>query len=158
LELIHQNREVNPDSAPAPVMNPFFAALASSQGQAKVETPAQLFRSHLLELQKIAMTGDVTAWNQQLPRVNSFAQTANIALEEDLGTRVELKKMEMTLLLQAGNKARTQGEELKRKAREIRAEDPAQAKELILKAERHLALADKLHGPLLSKTGIGLDA
>jgi len=102
------NRKRVPESGAAPAVNPFFATLAAVQSRPKPETPVQKFQSHLRRLGKISEEGDVVGWNNHLPKLSPLAIAARILPEKDLRTRVELKKMEMTLLLQAGNKAKAQ--------------------------------------------------
>jgi hypothetical protein len=145
-------KKVMVESVPAPAVNPFFATLASAQSKPKLETPLQKFRGHLRHLEQISEAGDVVGWNQHLPKLSPLAIAAKIAPEKDLRTRVELKKMEMTLLLMAGNKAKAQGEEMKTRAQEALQKKDPQANELLTKAEKLIALRDKLHAQLISKT------
>jgi hypothetical protein len=140
------------ESGAVPAVNPFFATLASVQSQPRPETPLQKFRGHLRRLEKISDEGDVVGWNQHLPKLSPLAIAAKILPEKDLRTRVELKKMEMTLLLMAGNKAKAQGEEMKKRAQEAIRNKEANANELLTKAEKLIALGDKLHAQLVSKT------
>jgi len=135
-----------------PAVNPFFASLASAQARVRPQTPLQRFRHHLRKLSQLAEAGDVMGWNQFLPQLSKLALAAKIAPEKDLRTRVELKKMEMTLLLAAGKKAKTQGEDLKRRSEGCRAQDPRQAQEFSTKAEKLIALGEKLHSQLVAKT------
>ncbi|MFO1519895.1 MAG: hypothetical protein U1F57_09580 [bacterium] len=133
--------------------NAFFASLAEYQVRPKQETPLQKFRNHLKTLEKMADAGDIKGWQENLPTVHVLALEADVDSAKDLNLRVQLKKWELTLMLQAGNKALQQAKELEKKANEAQiVEDEDMAHTLIEKAQRLVRLGNQLHEQLLEKT------
>ena len=147
---IHRFLQSSESSAEQGALNPFLATLSFSITQPKAVTPYQVFQTHLKELEQIAKKGDIVAWNEQLPRVFAKAEDAEVAIQEDLETKISLYQWEMTLLLEAGNKAAEFAEELKGQIK--RETDPGRVGQLSKKATHFESLAKQLHLQLWNKT------
>lgn len=136
-----------------PAANPFFTALANYRVHSNEPTPLHRLRSHLRLLEKCAERGDVRGWQTNLSRVNELAGEASIDAARDLSLRVQLKKMEFTLLFQAFKNAKAQITLHEKQAAEAQvAADAQKAQELLAKAQKLSRLAEQLEKQLLAKT------
>jgi|SRR5262245_45921211 len=130
-----------------PAANAFFAALAGTRNN--VQTPHQIFRSQIRLLEKAAEAGDIRSWQENSAPLAKLASAAGIDLAQDLETRVTLKKIELSLLMNAHKKASTQAKALEKQATEIQiAGDLNAAKELFAKAQKLNTLALQLTAQL----------
>src|SRR4030095_4773918 len=127
--------------------NAFFAALA--EGRNNVQTPSQVFRTQIRLLEKAAEAGDIRNWQYNSAPLAKLASLAGIELNQDLEIRVQLKKIELSLLMNAHKKASTQATSLEKQATELQITgDANSAKDLFNKAQKLSALANQLQNQL----------
>lgn len=135
-----------------PGMNPFFAALAQSQAQARVETPVHKFHREVKALEKIAEAGDLHAWSSKVAQVNGLAQEAFEDAMKLLEAKVQVKKLELTLFVKASKNALQQAEIVEKQAKEAELADDQNARALWMKAQQLRQMAgmfqDKLQAQL----------
>lgn len=133
-----------------PTPNAFFATLAAVQRQT---TPLQRFKSEIRLLEKVSERGDIRGWQEKLSNLNNLGKEAGIDPATDLETRVQLKKMELTLLLNAEKRARVEARQNEKKAAEAQmGNQPELARELLAKAQKLNRLVQQIEGQLLTKT------
>ncbi len=136
-----------------PRMNPFFAALAASQERGGILTPTHSFHSRMNELQQAAEAGDISEWQERLQEVQEAKEEMGFEGLRELELRVQIKKMEMTLLLQASQNSLFQASMEEQNA--LLAEQNGEAGEAQAhrnKAQKLQRLGKQLQDQLLSKT------
>src|SRR5215470_16154750 len=138
-----------------PGMNPFFAAMASSQTQKKAETPVQKLYAGLRGLEKLAEAGDIRGWQEGLPAVEKLASEV---LASDsmklLETQVQIKKYELTLFLKASKGALQQAQATERQAKEAELADQDNSRELWAKAQKLKSLGQQFQERLSAKLSL----
>src|SRR5215467_10619906 len=128
-----------------PTANAFFATLAETS---KIQTPHQIFRAQIRIVEKAAEAGDIRGWQENSAPLATLASAAGIDMQ-DLEIRVQLKKIELSLLMNAQKKASTQAKGLEKQATELQiAGDVNAAKDLFAKAQKLIALSLQLKGQL----------
>ncbi len=133
--------------------NRFFMALAASQDKARDESPMQVFYQCMKRLQTAAEAGDIRDWQENLNEINSLTSGLGFESMKELETRAQIKRLEMTLLLRAGNKALQEADLAQREAAVAEnSGDSSLARELFAKAQKLARLGKQLHAQLLAKT------
>lgn len=133
-----------------PTPNAFFATLAAVQKQS---TPLHKFKSQMRLLEKASEIGDIRGWQEKLQNLNNLGKEAGIDPSTDLETRIQLKKLELTLLFNAEKRAREQARQTEKKATEAQmGNQPELARELLAKAQKLTRLAGQIQDQLLTKT------
>jgi hypothetical protein len=145
MEMIQtQEKVIIVDRKPTP--NAFFAALAETT---KIQTPNQIFRAQIRLVEKAAEAGDIRGWQENSASLATLASDAGIDLTQDLEIRVQLKKIELSLLMNAQRKASSQAKGLEKQATELQiAGDVNGAKDLFAKAQKLITLSLQLKGQL----------
>lgn len=145
------NQETTSTEKPEPRANTFFVALAASQEKSRGKSPAQVFHWAIRQLKSAAEEGDIREW--QLAMENLESSKSDLALEgwKELEVLVQLRKMEMTLLLNAAKKADSDAQDAEMEA-ELAGQngDDREFRELGLKAQRLRRLAQQFNDQLLS--------
>src|SRR4030095_13975158 len=130
-----------------PAANAFFATLAEKTQS--VQTPHQIFRSQIRLLERAAEAGDIRSWQENSAPVAKLAASAGIDMAKDLEVRVQLKKIELSLLMNAHKKASTQAKSVEKQAAELQiAGNATAAKDFFAKARKLSTLATQLQTQL----------
>jgi len=136
-----------------PTAHPLFASLSAYEVGSKEKTPAEKFQMQMSDLEKVAMAGDLKAWQERFPLVTQSAKEASVDPAKDLNIRVQLKKLELTVMLQAAGKAQITAKHLEAKATQAQMKkDVDQSKKLFTQAQRLSRLAQELQNQLMAKT------
>jgi hypothetical protein len=136
-----------------PSAHPLFSSLSEYQVQPKETSATEKFQAELRDLEKTALAGDLQAWQEKFPQMTAKAKEANVDPSKDLNTLVQIKKLELTVMLQAAGKAQIAAKQLEGEA--LRAQmkkDAARSQQLLTQAQKLNHLAEKLKNQLLSKT------
>ncbi len=83
--------------------NRFFVLLAASQSRPVALNPIHKMHSLMGEMRKSAEAGDIQAWQEKLPRLAGLLKSLPSVSLSKLEFEMEQKKLELTLLLKAGN-------------------------------------------------------
>jgi hypothetical protein len=136
-----------------PTANPFFKSISDYRVEPKEKTVLQKFEEQLRGLEKVALSGDLKGWQEKFPQVTASAQEASVDPSKDLHLRVQIKKLELTVMLQAASKAKIAAKHLEEEATKAQLKkDVDQSKKLLTQAQKLTHLAEKLKNQLMSKT------
>ncbi len=139
-------------TAPMP-NNPFFAALAVSQSKPASLSPVQKLYSLKDEMRELADAGDIKGWREIFPRLEALLKTIKFNPNSKMEWETEIKKLELTLLLNAGDLAKRQGEDAQKKAAVAEHRGDRQgAEEWSARAKKYLSFGEHLRQELLGKT------
>ena len=136
-----------------PTENSFFTSLSQYHVSSKDKTASEKLQDQLRDLEKVALAGDLKGWRSKFTQVSAHAREANVDPSKDLNTLVQIKKLELTVMLQAASKAKTAAKHLEEEAtRAQMKKDVVRSKKLLTQAHNLIRLADQLKDQLMSKT------
>lgn len=135
-----------------PGMNPFMEVLSTALSSRREATPLQKLNAYFKQMEKVADAGDIRAWQEKLPQVDALVRAADMDAIRELEVKVQIKKLELTLLLKAGKRALEEAKLTEKKANEAELiEDAVSSQELKQKAHKLERLGSQLHQQLLAK-------
>ena len=145
-----ENTTIQPEFA-KPGLNPFLVAMAQSKQSVLPSTPVQQVAVELRKLEKSAETGDLKAWQDQLPRVEAALASLQADPMRRLEIQVEIKQHEWTLLFKASKGALQQAQLVEQQAKEAELTNRDTAKELWRKAQKFKQLGQHFQECLNAK-------
>ena len=125
-----------------PGLNPFFAAMARAKDVSASLTPVQRLNAELRKLEKAAESGDLKAWQEQLPLVEDLFQNFSGDPMRRLEIQVQIKQHELTLFLKASKRAMVQAQAEEKSAREAELSESGAAREHWNKAQKWKRLGE----------------
>lgn len=134
-----------------PGFNPFMEVLSSQLKTPKSSTPVQELHGQLRALERSAEHGDLRAWQEQRARLDASVTKAGLDEVRALEVKVQIKKIELTLLLKAGKRALEEARLAEKQATEAELTEDPTADQLKLKAQKLERMGAQLHQQLLAK-------